>query len=53
MQIKLEECRKFITNEKTFQEILQFFRNKLNVPMLSPRWTISTTRTTRRKFKTS
>jgi hypothetical protein len=34
MQIKLDECRKFLTNEKTFQEILQFFRNKLNVGLV-------------------
>jgi hypothetical protein len=31
MQIKIDECRKFLGNEKTFQEILAFFRNKLNV----------------------
>lgn len=31
MQIKIDECRKFINNQKNFQEILSFFRNKLNV----------------------
>lgn len=31
MQMRLEECRKFVGTEKSLQEILEFFRAKLHV----------------------